>query len=51
VTKHYRKMIRRQQTHLGSMGRKCDMVRWHDDVGQRRDDTEEGKERKRGQLG
>jgi hypothetical protein len=30
--KRCRKMKRRQQARLGSMGRKCDMVRWHCDV-------------------
>jgi hypothetical protein len=41
--KYCRKMKQRQQAHLGSMGRKCDMTRWHGDIGRRRGDTEEGK--------
>jgi hypothetical protein len=45
------KMKRRQRARLGSMKRKCDTVRWRDDVGRRRGDTEEGKGRKRCQLG
>jgi hypothetical protein len=47
----YRKMKQRQRVHLGSMGRKCDMVQRCDDVSRRRGSTEEGKGRKRYQLG
>jgi hypothetical protein len=49
-TKRYWKMKWRQRAHLGSMGRKCDTVRWHDDVGRRRGGTEEEKGRRRCQL-
>jgi hypothetical protein len=50
-TKRCQKMKWRQRTHLGSMGRKRDMTRWCDNVGRRRDDTGEGKGRRRCQLG
>jgi hypothetical protein len=40
------KMKRWQRAHLGSMGRKRDTTRLHDDVGRRRGDTGEGKERR-----
>jgi hypothetical protein len=49
--KHYRKMNWRQRAHLGSMGRKRDMVRRRDDVGRRRGGTEKDKGRRRRQLG
>jgi hypothetical protein len=41
----------RQRTHLGSMGRKRDMVQRRGDIGRRRGITEEGKGRRRRQLG
>jgi hypothetical protein len=50
-TKHCQKMNRRQQTRLGSMGRKHDTVQWRDDVDRRRYGTDEGKGRRRCQLG
>jgi hypothetical protein len=43
VPKHFRKMKRRQRTHLDSLGRKRDTTRRSDDVGRRRGDTGEGK--------
>jgi hypothetical protein len=46
-----RKMKRRQQVHLGSMGRKRDMVRWCGNVGRRRGGTGAGKWRRWHQLG
>jgi hypothetical protein len=46
-----RKMNRRQRAHLGSMGRKRDMMRQCDDVGRRRGRSEEGKGRRRRHLG
>jgi hypothetical protein len=49
--KYYRKMKRRQQSHLVSMERKRDTVRRRDDVGRSRGGTEEGKVRRRCQLG
>jgi hypothetical protein len=45
-----RKMKRMQGTHIGSIGRKCDMAQRWDDVGQMRGGTGEGKERRRRQL-
>jgi hypothetical protein len=45
-TKHCRKMKRRQRAHLGSMGRKRDTVRWHDNIGRRRGGIGEGKGRR-----
>jgi hypothetical protein len=45
-TKRCRKMKQRQRSHLGSMGRKRDMTRWHDDVGRTRGGTGEGKGRR-----
>jgi hypothetical protein len=48
--KHCWKMKRRQQALLGSMGRKRDTTRRHDDVGQRRCGNREGKGRRRHQL-
>jgi hypothetical protein len=50
VIKRYRKMKRMQRAHLGSIGRKHNTVRWCDDNGWRRGDTEEGKGRKQRQL-
>jgi hypothetical protein len=50
-TNYCRNMKRSQRAHLGSMKKKCDMVRWRDDVGRRRGGTREGKERRRRQLG
>jgi hypothetical protein len=47
--KHCRKMNRRQRARLGSMEKKCDMVWWCDDVGQRRGDTR-GREREETML-
>jgi hypothetical protein len=44
------KMKWRQRTHLDSIGRKCDMARWSDDISWMRGDTREGKERRRCQL-
>jgi hypothetical protein len=41
-TKHYRKMKWKQQARLGSMERKCDMVRRCGDIGRRRGGTGEG---------
>jgi hypothetical protein len=49
--KRYRKMKWMQRARLGSMGRKRDMSRWCGDVGRRRGDIGEGKERRRRQLG
>jgi hypothetical protein len=49
--KRCRKMKRRQRSYLGSMRRKCDMTRQHDDVNQRRGDTGDGKGMRRLQLG
>jgi hypothetical protein len=46
-TKHYQKMKRRQRARFGSMGRKCDTARQHDNVGWRRSHTEERKGRRR----
>jgi hypothetical protein len=40
--KQYRKMKRRQRSHLGSMERKRDTVQRREDVSQRRDDIREG---------
>jgi hypothetical protein len=41
--KRYWEMEQRQQAHLSSIGRKCDMARWRGDVGRRRDSTGRGK--------
>jgi hypothetical protein len=41
----------RQRARLGSIGMKCDTVRRRGDIGQRRGGTEEGKGRRRRQLG
>jgi hypothetical protein len=41
-TKRCWMMKQRQRARLGSMGRKCDMTRWYDDVGQRRCSIGEG---------
>jgi hypothetical protein len=49
--KYYRKMKQRQQSHLVSMERKCDTMRRRDDVGRSRGGIEEGKVRRRCQLG
>jgi hypothetical protein len=45
--KHCQKMKWRQRARLGSMERKRDITQWHDIVDQRRDDTKEGKGRRR----
>jgi hypothetical protein len=45
--KRYQKMKRRQRARLGSMRRKHDTARRHDDVGQRRGGAGEGKRRRR----
>jgi hypothetical protein len=50
-TKRYRKMKYRQRARLCSMGRKRDMPWWRDDIARRISDTEEGKGRRRRQLG
>jgi hypothetical protein len=49
--KHCKKMKRRQQARLGSMGRKHDMGRQRGDIGQRRGGIGEGKGRKQHQFG
>jgi hypothetical protein len=46
-TKHHQNMKRIQRTHLDSMKSKRDIVRWCDNVAQRRGDTSEGKGRRR----
>jgi hypothetical protein len=46
-----RKMKRRQQTRLSPMERKRDTAGWRDNVRQRRGGIEEGKGRRRRQLG
>jgi hypothetical protein len=51
ATKHCQKMKRRQRTHLDSMRKNRDTVRWSGDVGQMRDDIREGKRRSQHQLG
>jgi hypothetical protein len=51
MTKCCRRMKWRQQARLSSMERKCDTARRHDDIGQRRGGTVEGKGRKQRQLG
>jgi hypothetical protein len=50
-TKRCWKMNRRQRARLGSIGRKCDTMRWCDDVDRSRDGTEERKGRRRCHLG
>jgi hypothetical protein len=50
-TKYCRKMKRRHQAHLGSMGMKHYMIQRCGDVDQRRNDTGDGKGMRRCQLG
>jgi hypothetical protein len=50
-TKHCWKMKWRQRARLGSIGRKRDMTQWCGDIGQRGGGIEEGKGRRRHQLG
>jgi hypothetical protein len=50
-TKHCQKMKRRQQAHLGSMGRKRDMVQQCGNIRWRRGGTKERKGTRRRQLG
>jgi hypothetical protein len=50
-TKCCRKMKWRQQTHLDSIGSKCDIARRRSDVGQRRGGTGEEKGRRQHPLG
>jgi hypothetical protein len=49
--KHYQKIKERQRAYLGSMERKRDTARWCGDIGQRRDNTREGKGGRRRLLG
>jgi hypothetical protein len=50
-SKRCQKMKRRQRAHLGSMRRKRDKARRHDDVGRMRGGTGEGKGRRQCQFG
>jgi hypothetical protein len=50
-TKCCRKMQQRQRAHLGSMRKYRDTAQLCDDVDRRRDNTREGKKRRRRQLG
>jgi hypothetical protein len=49
--KHCQEMKRRQRAHLGSMGRKCEMVRRCGDVGRRIGGTGDEKGTRRRLLG
>jgi hypothetical protein len=44
--KYCQNMKRWQQAPIGSMGRKHDTARWHDDIDRRRGSTEEEKGRR-----